>query len=141
MGDRTTLYIEALKTDRAAVAGLFGDPEEQHPSTSCPAVEFLVFGQVNYGGTDLLESLAKAGVPFSAYHEDGDEYYGMAFAACDGAFAATPSPRGSLMVCVNARTLEPCADALADLRHWRDTEGRVRARFAAAPPPPPSSSA
>jgi hypothetical protein len=139
MGDRTTLFIETLKTDRAAVVGLFGDPEEQHPSTSGPAVESLVFNQVNYGGSDLLESLAKSGVPFSACHEDGDDYHGMTFAACDGTFAATASPRGSLMVSVNAKTLEPCADDLADLRHWRDTEDRVRARFAAAPPPQSSA--
>ena len=134
MGDRTTLCIECLKSDREAVVKLFDDPEEEHPSTSGPAAEFLVFNQVNYGGRDDLARLATEGIAFSAHHEDGDDYHGMTFAACDGTFAETASPRGQLMVGVDAKSLEPDALDLENLRRWRVTEDRVRALFAAAKP-------
>jgi hypothetical protein len=134
--DSATLVIESLRSDRAAVVKLFGDPAAEHPSTSGPAAGFLVFSQVNDGGRDDLACLASAGIAFSARHEDGDGYHGMTFAACEGTFAETASPRGQLKVGVDPTTFEPDALDLENLRLWRETEHRVRALFAAAAKPP-----
>ena len=133
MGDRTTLFLEILKSDRDAVTKLFGDPAEEHPSNAGPAAELLVFGQVNYGGGDLLAELAQLGIPLRARHEEGDEYGGATFAACDGTLADVSSPRGDVMVRFDTRTLEPCTEEMAALRRWRDTDDRVRAILAASP--------
>jgi hypothetical protein len=132
MSDATFLFIEIRRSDREALAQCFGEPREVHPSRSGPAVEILVF-HVNYGGTDHLEQLARAGLVFRAQHDEGADYGGSTFAACDGILAAVASPRGELMARIDAATLEIEAADLRNLRLWRDTEDRVSTAFAAAP--------
>ena len=134
MGDRTTLFVEVLKSDRDAVVKLFGEPAQENPDTSGPSSVFLVFDEVNYGGSDRLADLARSGVAFSARHEEGYDYWGMTFAACKGRIAEVASPFGELMVSVDGRTLEPSASELDELRRWREIEDSVRALFATAAP-------
>jgi hypothetical protein len=132
MGDRTTLQIEILKSDREAVVNLLGNPVEEYPDTSGPATTSLFFHEMNYGGGDLLAALATAAIAFSARHDEGCDYYGMTLAACDGTLVQAASPHGDLMIHVDADTLEPAAGEIDNLRRWRATEDRVRALFVAA---------
>jgi hypothetical protein len=83
MGDRTTVYIEVLASERDAVVRVFGDPDNEHqPETSNTVL--LTFAEVNYGRPDLLAALARSRLSFRGSLRDGIDYHGMTFAAHDG---------------------------------------------------------
>lgn len=130
MGDRTRLIIEVLESDRHRVVDALDLPSDEYCESGDPRTIRLVFDEVDCGDLKLLSDLARTGLVFRGRHCEGDEYYGMTFAASDGVYALTPSPFGELMVRIDPETLEASASDLAAARDWRDIDNRVCAYFA-----------
>jgi hypothetical protein len=126
--DRTFVLIQVLESARQAVEDAFGRPGDECAGDLRGTVR-LTFSEVLGGGLDLLTALAESGVVFRGFHDDGDEYHGVTFAAHDGIFAATLSPLGQLMVAIDPQTCEPSALGLAAARRWRQVDDQVIAFF------------
>jgi hypothetical protein len=138
MGDRTSLYLEVIASDRDPVVRAFGEPASEdradHPSPTL----LLTFDDVHGGGFDRLATLARAGLTFRGWHDSGDNYLAATFAACNGTLADVPMPGGNLMVRIDVATLGPLPADLAAAQRWRETDNQVLAHFAAHALPPGS---
>jgi hypothetical protein len=136
MDHGTTVHIEVLPPDTQAVVAALGEPDKQDLDYDVPGTVLLTFIAVRHRDLDRLAELASTGLAFRGWHREAADHYGMSSAACDGAFAMTPSPQGQLiMIRIDPETLEPIADDLAAAHRWRETEARVLASVAARSPP------
>jgi hypothetical protein len=135
MRSLTTLRIEILTADRAAVIARLGLPDEDRTCSAGPATRCLIFSRLPFDRTNDLYDLARSGAAFVAEHDGGADFLGTAFAACHGQCTETPFPGGDFMIKIDPRTCQPDPVDLSLLRRWRRTEARVRALFAAAAQP------
>ena len=84
MGDRCAMSVTFHERDRELVEGLLGPWDQEDPHADLPGCTTVWIGEINYGGYDERDELARRGVPFFGHHSAGDEYGPLAFAACDG---------------------------------------------------------
>jgi len=105
MGDRCGLFMTIHESDKKLVEGVFGiwELESEAPGLAgCLRVEF---SEVNYGGQEELEVLARQCVPFFGSHSSGGDYGPMAFASCDGTLEEIDANiNGEPMVPIDAET-------------------------------------
>ena len=87
MGDRCYLWTICKKTDQERVdkelSGGYGANEED-AVVGDDTVICLAYEEVNYGGCEELEALAKEGIVFVGHHSEGSVYPAEEFCSVNG---------------------------------------------------------
>lgn len=129
MGDRCSLWIVCKIADREKVCQqLIGtdDPNtEDWPYYDRQDLTYLSFDEINYGGQDDREALAKAGLVFVGYQEEGGDYPACEFASDGTTHDYQDTLQGSVVLPVNALTLEIDPEDLAEARRYCEVRRRA----------------
>ena len=140
MGDRCALTVTFREHDRGVVEEVLGpwDQEDSHPNL--PGCIVVWFSEMNYGGCNEREELAKRGIPFFGYHCAGDDYGPLAFAACGSRIDEIMADHlGEPVINIDANTGEPTKEARQIAKEYvqrlKQVHQRLRRRDRVPPKP------
>ena len=131
MSDRASLTLNYAVCDREAVEKVFGTPEIEDEEKGMVTAEFE---EVDGGGCEELEDLAKAGVPCWGKHGAGYEYTEGYVACVRRRFRSMSAGLCDGTVCVDldldTDEVYGIKQAMSFARHWRTARMAVAKRAA-----------
>lgn len=125
MGDRTWMQITFAKKDLKVFEKELDCGEDE---SFVPGITIWFIHEVNYGGYDELERLAKAKATFTAEHGAGGDYGGFGYACYQGDMAELAiGPDGGYLVSISEVGIDQ--ESLRNAKRFFDIKAKVEKYF------------